>query len=193
MNTHSTKTRTLFFFAFLACLAALSCFVFLLWSIKSANEHISTLANEIAQEGKREELLKSTKNSAAETASLRAKLDNFFIAPDGVVSFLEFVDGLGGVSKVGLEITNLGLEDVAGSPVPSELLRLQIVAGGSWEGIYHFLSLLESIPYKMRLEDAALQKQPKEKLIPVLDAEGKPKPPPPPWVGSFRVSVLKLK
>lgn len=193
MNAHTGKIRTLFVLALLACLVVVAGYVGIFWTIKTKGEHISTLANDIVAEGKREEVLKSLKNVGAETAALRGKLDAYFISPDGVVSFLGFVDGLGRTSGVALEITNLGLEDVAGSPLPSEFLRLQIVAGGSWNSVYHFLSLLDSLPYKTRFEDASIQKTPKERMVPTVDAEGKPKPPPPPWVGTFRISVLKLK
>lgn len=158
-------------------------------TIKANNQKISSLQNDIAVQEKREMILKSTKKLVFETVSDRRKLDSFFVTKDRVVEFLEQVADLGKESGVKLTITNLGLEDEQGAPSDLyQLLKLNIEARGGWQNLYHFLTMLESVPFAVRFGGVNI-----DGVFDDSEVTKKSFTPAKRWKMTIELSVIKLK
>lgn len=142
-----------------ACCAALSAVAYgaLFAGVKQKNEQISRLVNDIERRAEEERLLVSSKALVAETAPLREKLSNYFVAKDETVSFIGQLETLGRESGVAVAIASVEAAPHDSSEV-AENLRLSVTFAGAWQAVVRYLGLLESLPLEARVEQAALSR-----------------------------------
>jgi len=119
---------------------------------KSAGELEAGVQIEILQEG----IERSTKNLVFETQEDRKKLDSLFLDESEIVPFIEHIESLGGVSGVTLDILTVNVVSPDIDQDIYEWLKISIGADGSWEGVYHLLSLLDRIPRALLLENVEM-------------------------------------
>jgi len=182
-----SRTKKLLILGVFLTIAALAIYYVTFSSIKSKNENISAILNDLALETKKETLLKSIKSVAIDSAPARKKMESYFIGQDEIVKFLDFLGSLGKMSGAELEINNLGLEERAPTPAEAyQLLKLNIEAKGSFRSVYHFLTLLESVPFQINF--AGVEMRTADTGVNGSKAKKNSA-----WKGSFNISVFKLK
>lgn len=91
----------------------------------------------------KENLAVITKSFTA-TVEPRAVIANAFLHTDGLVIFIEQLEGLAKTASVTLE-----LDEPKSITGKTASLDLAFRATGSFAGLYRFLSLLESLPYRL--------------------------------------------
>ena len=96
-----------------------------------------------------EDLLALTK-ILTETAGARATVGTAFLSDTELISFIERLEGLARTAGV---ILKLDEPKVTGGKIAS--LGLSFQAMGSFTGLYHFLSLLENLPYRLDWQNIA--------------------------------------
>ena len=156
--------------------------------IKNKNESISLVANEIDIALEKEVKLKSIKNLIKDTENDRAKLNAYFVVDDKVIDFIEDIENLAKDTNVDLKVMSIDIND-DGNNTPqqnniSELLQLNLKVAGLWDNLFHFISLVDELPFRVDISKVNLQV--------VYDSNNKDKNPTD-WEGMFVVSVLKLK
>jgi len=82
-----------------------------------------------------------------------AKLDSHFVADDEIINFIETIEDLGEDSGAEIEVTSVGVGNKsvkkADQASISEFLNLDFKIEGSFAQIFHFLSMLEKLPFRI--------------------------------------------
>lgn len=195
-NISSTKNILVIVIAINICVIAAYGFVF--WRIYTDGRNTSDLVNQASLDFQKNEMLRSAKTALAENHDFLSKIDSYFVAPDGVVPFIDRVESLG--KQYGIQVS-IGSVAVESDPKVKndfkETLHLKVETVGSWSNIVQFLGALESLPYRISfdqvvfgLTDAA------DKLsfagISSIDTK-RARTSSEKWKATFDISLLKLK
>lgn len=190
-----SHTKKVFFVAVALAVASLALYGFLFWEIKTKTEEAVKIQEDADKDVKREEGLHLAKVSLAKNKEAIEKIDSYFIARDGVVSFIEELESLGKETGVILSIGSVSAEaDPKVKDDFKETLRIRLEASGSWENLFYFLSILESLPYRAQIEQMTLSLAGASDKIPfgsetVKRTPGKGEV----WKGAFELTILKLR
>ncbi|MEO8638146.1 MAG: hypothetical protein ABI430_04580 [Candidatus Taylorbacteria bacterium] len=174
-----SSTKQIGVVAILLNIAIFSACVILFLNIQKKKQVILAVAQEQSLQSLQESNYLSFKKTMENTKTDREKLDSFFVGGDGVVPFIELVEGQGRLSGATTSITSVGTVKSASASSSIEVLNLQVEAAAGWKSLYHFLSLLENLPYRIALANVAMK----------TDQGGKKGY----WEASFVLKVLKLK
>jgi len=163
---------------------------YFLWrDIKSKNERISTLSQDISSESVRQDYLILTQKVIESVNTDISRINNSIVAKDGDVSFIENLETLAKSNGLTITIDSLIFED---SPQTSSagltVFRINAKTRGNWAGTYTFLSQLESSPFKIKINKFTFLGSEGE----TLDGK-KPSLSNIVWQGAFEIAVLKYK
>lgn len=135
----------------------LSIFIFILFSIKSKNENISKLKNDLAQHSNENQYLGSMQNMVNTANTSINQVNSSILKSDGDVFIIETIEQL--AKKNGLDVTidSLAVEDLASlKDSGMTTLRIKAKTAGAWAPMYNFISELTAMPYKIRVEGFSL-------------------------------------
>lgn len=113
-------------------------------------------------------------------------INNSIVSRDGEVEFIENLEGVAKESGLSIEINSILLETnpkLASSSV--SILRVRAKTKGSWSDSYLFLSRLESLPYKVKINKFGLVNSSE-----VISGSSRSNSV---WQSSFEIDVLKYK
>ena len=181
----------------MVAVAAVASWYFMFANIKGLNENISLLLERSRLEEKNVAAIRSIETVVNDSNSDIDKLNSYFIGKDGTVAFIESIESLGRKNAVAVSIDSV---DVAGNSTlnsstkgekkligPStELLKLKISAAGNWQDIFHFLSSLENMPFKLTISEADLAS-----VSQTISTEKRETTTG--WSGRFSIEILKLR
>lgn len=154
----NTKTRKIALIAGVSLFAGLLAYGALLFlMIRNINTSVSA-SIELSGESNKEANLRLLKKSINDTEEARVKIASRFVSEDGIVSFIEKVESLGEISRAHVTIRSVSVEGEK-----NDILKLELSAGGSFSEVFHFLTLVENLPFKVVLEKTSMLKLPKEK------------------------------
>ncbi|OHA20901.1 MAG: hypothetical protein A2849_01985 [Candidatus Taylorbacteria bacterium RIFCSPHIGHO2_01_FULL_51_15] len=159
MTTHtiSKKNKELLLITLLLNIAAVGFLALLFIEVKTKNEHISTLINEIEAEAAKESTNQSVKALIEETAPLLAELRGYMVEKEGTVFFIELLEKEGESVGVSVDITSVEKVPLEGAS-KIEGLRVRLKGNSTWLGVVRFLGLLELLPYEARVEQAVISR-----------------------------------
>lgn len=149
---------------------------FLFFEIKNKNNEISTLHNQLDVEVRRDQRLRSIKQLLSELHVEVTEIDDYFVATDGVVDFLEALEALGRVSGASVEVNSVSVIE-SDPAIPYEHLRVEFYTEGRWSTLTQLLSLLETAPYGVIVSRSQVERVPNSSL----------------WQAHIIFQVLKLK
>jgi len=165
--------------------------VFLVYSffflhIRAKNRTLSVFINEVDLILQKETRLRSIQTLIKDIKLDMVQLDTYFVRQDAV-DFIETIEELAAFSGTELEITSVSIDDIKDTEsTVGELLRLNLEAAGVWQDIFHLLTLIESLPFKVTVTQANLEhvftRQQEDEETPLSS-----------WKGSFGVTAVKLK
>jgi hypothetical protein len=118
------------------------------------------------------------------------RINNSIIAKDGDVEFIETLEQMAKTNGLSVSIDSLTLENnpiLAGSNVT--ILRIKAKTQGSWLGTYTFLSELESLPLKIKVDKFGFANGGSDTQTP----SGKSAKATVVWQSIFEIVVLKYK
>jgi hypothetical protein len=103
-----------------------------------------------------------------ETSVERARLNEFFIPKDNVVSFIEALESMGTTTGSRIHIASIASDNLdAALPGATGNVRVNLVVSGSWSSVLRTLQLAELLPYKSSIQnvklDVSVQSGAKEK------------------------------
>lgn len=176
------KTKKLFLTFLVLSVFGLAFDITVFFVIKQRTEAVSIAENQLALAAEKANSLKSVKALMDDTAERRAKVGTFFIKDDKVVDFLDSLDTLGTQNGVKLAINSVAVAPLSKtSSSYLEQLNIKVQVEGSWSNVYRFLTLLETMPYKVSWGRVGFDQ--------VSGSAGKQSI----WQGVFDVSIVKLK
>jgi hypothetical protein len=187
MNTKKSFKITLVVLGIIV-LGFLGIYYFVYRDIKTKNEHISSLTQQLDFQSGRQEYLLSTQRMIQNLNSDMEKINNSIIGTDGDVTFIEDLENRAKNNGLEIEIESLAVEeDKAFSASGVTTLKLKAKTKGNWSGTYTFLSTLESLPFKIKVNNFALKNDTSS-----LSPEGV-QVYSPIWQSSFEITALKYK
>ncbi len=160
-------------------------------NIKRTNEHIFVLEHTMDLQSKKQNYLLAMQKMVQETDAQVLQINNSIVASDGDVHFIESIESIAKNNGIGITIDSLTLEDdpvFQGSNIVS--LKIKAKTQGSWAGNYAFLTQVESLPFKIKIDTFGLVKT--SDTSATLDPKQKGNTPSE-WQTSFQIHVLKYK
>ncbi len=117
--------------------------LFLFREIKNKNQELELMERRWQLEAQKREDIKTLNYSFKIIKEEKAQLETHFAQSSDIVPFLDTIEGLAGKVGAKAEVSSVDiLEDSPG-------LMVGMKASGTFSGLYKFLTLLESSPYKL--------------------------------------------
>lgn len=155
--------------------------------IRDKSEKIAMADNDLSQKNNRYNYLVSMQKLVSDIEPEIEKINNSIILRTGDVAFIENLEGLARSYDLSVQIESLNLvSDPKSSSSTPATLRIKAKTIGSWANSYLFLSELESLPFKIKVNKFAFQ------ISKDIPKDGKSLPNNI-WETSFEISVLKYK
>ncbi len=133
-------------------LGAFSLFGYLFYNVRAESQSVSELSAQIEQLSNEESTSSTLKHSVAVTEGDSSKLNSYFVSSDNVVSFINSMEALG--VNVGSDVSTTSIDPGK----DSSTLTFNIVAKGSFSSVSRFVTLLENVPYQVRIQKLDLEK-----------------------------------
>lgn len=154
-------------------------YAFLFSSIESKASRIGGITSTLEQEVEKNEEFQTLRSVIATTEETRAELDDYFVFSDEVVPTIERIESFGKHAGVAVVFDGVNVKEGEGPT-----LELQLRAGGSFESLFYFLSLVQSLPLRLSFERVFVEKKQKEFARP-KDVAGE-------WNGTFAFSITSF-
>ncbi|KND46713.1 MAG: hypothetical protein AB201_02635 [Parcubacteria bacterium C7867-006] len=160
---------------------------FLYVEISTKNKKISEMVNSLDLQENRQDYLISMQNMLNSMSSNVEAINSSVVSSDADVQFIEYLESLAKENRVNLKIDNLSFEDSA-ILKDSNVTNFKIKANtsGPWSGTYAFISKLESMQYKVKINKFSAVSQTTDLGDQVTKSTGE-------WKSNFEMVVLKYK
>lgn len=170
-------------------------YAFLFWKVIDRSQTTATLMAEETADRQKNDALQAIKQSLNENKDFISQIDSFFVAPDGVVSFITFLEKLGSDSGVKINIGSVAVNPDSKDPNDfKENLSLKLEIEGTWQNVVYFLSRLENLPYRVQFDSATVSLQGVSDGINFKESGAlRKRMPDESWKGLFDIRLLKLK
>lgn len=187
---HSNKSlKRILIILLLICFAVFALIYLAIRDIRLKNENISSISQELLTKTDKQEYLLTTERLIENISSDLKKVDSYIVARDGDVGFIEELESLARENGLTISIDSLSVEDskdLEASGVTT--LKIRAKTKGRWSGTYTLLSQLESLPYRISVNNFSAVDTTD---IPV--GGKRPTTPSSNWQSSFEIQVLKYK
>ncbi len=157
--------------------------------IRSKNEKVSSVEQDLSQKNTRYDYLVSMQKLVKDIEVDIKKIDESIVPKSGDVGFIEKIESLAKKNNLNIQIESLNLtSDPKAENSTVSTLKIKASVDGSWLNMYMFVSEIESLPIKIKVNRFSLKNKDE---IPAdrtkMAGLGKE------WRGSFEISVLEYK
>lgn len=154
MNSINTQIRLI---SLSLVALALLAFIALNW-LKIKNENLETtqilIASGATEKAQREaQTIRNIQISAADDLEAFEKI---ILTDEKLVPLIENIEETSRILRLDLEITSV--EKSLESEGEPQIIRMAINVEGAWSDIYNFLKAIESLPYRIMIEQVSLEK-----------------------------------
>jgi hypothetical protein len=132
-------------------LASISIYIYVFSLIERNNVAIRNLQSEIKKIDNQKNKIRQIKKDIESTKDDRAELDQHFMSGTDIVRFFDSLDTESKIAKVGFSIVSAS-ELKSGEP-----FKFTLKTVGNYDQNYHFLKILESLPYDLRMTDYTIK------------------------------------
>ncbi len=155
----NSKTTQLLTFVGLITVIAVGALILEYKRISIVHTRTDALKNELVDSQVKTLKMSSLRRAALSGSDELVKIKDFIIEPGQEVEVVQLIEGLSKSSGLTYTTETIALTDYA--PLTGqgkELLHIVITTQGSWRGTQKFLSLVENLPYNVRIDtvDTAL-------------------------------------
>jgi hypothetical protein len=156
--------------------------------IRDKNNNIYVLKNNLSSQVEKQRYMSSMEQMIENTDTNITKINTSIIQKGEDVKFIEEIEGIAKDNNLIINIDSLSVEENT-SFVSSGLAILKVKANmsGGWAGVYSFLSQIESMPFRIKIDKFALISNVDQVMVGTKSANSKQ------WQGIFEISVLKYK
>ncbi|MEI6238665.1 MAG: hypothetical protein WCP15_03990 [bacterium] len=109
---------------------------------------------EVASSQGDQEHAKDLRLSMAKTGDLRNKIDDFFIPVQEEVNFIELLENSAKDMGIKVVIGSVSSKDGTQTSKGLGILSLSLTIDGTWQKVMQYVALLESLPYKVNINNA---------------------------------------
>jgi hypothetical protein len=172
-----TTTQKVLSITTLVLIGSIGAYYQLITTIHSLHGKQDTLRASVYERAQQTEEMQHTAQLVRETERERAELSQYLLNLNNPTPFLSLVESLGDSSGVRLEVESL--TEVASPPTASNkkktsteatapqgvpMVQVVITIEGRFDRVYHFLTLLEHMPYATTLTHTSLSQTPESDL-----------------------------
>lgn len=159
---------------------------FLFKDLINKNENNTRMLDQIQSESGREVYVSTIKKQLQTLDPEIKKVGKTIVGSNDVISFIEELESI--ARNNGLSIKNNSISEEVDAKLSSTtvFLKIRSETNGPWSGTYKFLSELESLPYKVRVNSFSMSSGQ------TTDASGLPSVSGS-WLSTFEIKVLKYK
>jgi len=154
------NSKVIIGFFSLVFLILLAVIIFGVSDIRSKNQETSILLNEARQVTEAGGITQSIKMIQANSREEITALDELVFTNDKLVSLIESIEEKGKVLKLDTKIASVERKESA--TADPDLIRMVVEAGGSWSATSAFLHALESLPYRVMIDESSLLRTPED-------------------------------
>lgn len=143
----------------IATLVAVGIFLFVLKVIKNKNEHTSVALVSLQEKIKDKENATIFVSKVEEIKSLREKIGGYFVNPENIDVFVSNLEEIG--TQIGSTVEVKGIEI---PPKTKNTIIIRLSINGTFDKVINTISLLESLPYQININQMYLNKDIVEEL-----------------------------
>ncbi len=155
MNQRAIKSALNIVLTFTLLLAGV--YAYGLFELERKAVNVDATYNDVLVQLKKQDDLQVARNVFRETSSIRSNIDSRIIAYEEIPEFLASIEKLASSSNVSRNITQVTTSEKEElSALDKQSLDVSFSATGSWDNVFHFISLIETLPYKINLRTADL-------------------------------------
>ncbi len=151
-----SNVRQLLIGFFILVLLMVGAYYYFFHELRVTGEKISTLSNETTSLLTEETNLNSLKAVFSDTTNERQKINSYFVQSDGAVDFITIIENLATFANLNHETQTVNTEEENPSSANRERLHITFRTNGSWQNTYYFISLLESLPFQLTINQINL-------------------------------------
>jgi Tfp pilus assembly protein PilO len=133
--------------------AALAGWLYLFSNLKKQNNFIKEEQQKILVSDKKLENSNSLKTLMNEIIDEKQKIDSVFLDKDSVVNFIENLESIAGKTGASIKIGNINIDSQK-----KKGLSLQFNLTGNFNQLFHYLILVEKLPYLINIETMDFKK-----------------------------------
>ena len=181
MNSNSSKTQNYLTTTSVILLLSLVCYGVFFYLVSINEKQMLALEKDLLVLRKNETRATSERSVLNSTEKDRALLYKYFIDPNNIVVFIEKLESLASISDSRISLSSVDIDKNK-----KNLLKLNFSVNGSFEQVFHFLALLESLPFEINIKSFNLTKS--EESIPNQIGKGDTGG----WTGNFSIELLSF-
>lgn len=155
MKRSMPKTLRAVLIMFGVFLIATLAYGYLFYRVISIGEESRALAVELRAAAAADQNAAASDALLRTLAPQRAVLEKAFLSDDGLVAFLEQIEGLGVPTNTTVKVVSV--DNGAGRPDAKDAFRFSVSAEGGWQGVYQLFSLLETMPFVVTVGHARFE------------------------------------
>lgn len=137
-------------------LVSVSVWAGMFYMIEHKIEEAKVIEGQITEEKSYEDRNRSLKVLLDDSNGDITRLNSRYVGASSTVDFLESIETYGKLSGAFATVDTVQEGEYKENPEAFKTLSLAISATGSWQQVYHFLSLLENMPYKVSMPNVVL-------------------------------------
>jgi len=143
-----TPTKTILISLSLLSLVLLAVLIFGLYKIRLQSEESVSLEGRAASLGQMDNVAQSVRSIKNSSGVDLSKLDDLIVSQKKVVSFIEMIENLGGSMNLLTHTLSVNTDET--------MVRIALETDGSWTRSMNFIQALESLPYKVTLDETTM-------------------------------------
>ena len=142
--------------------------IFAIYSISAKNKGISELLAQVDRAAETEILVQSIRNLQNDTGEDVGAFNELLLSSDKLIGLIENIEGAGRALGIETKIVSVGEADDDSAPsatapdekneIKQETVQIIIEAEGSWSETLSFLRAMESLPYRIMIEESSMSK-----------------------------------
>lgn len=126
---------------------ALGGWLYFIFTIKEQNRAVKEERQKLAINEKTFQNANSLKALMSEVAEKKQLIDSFFLNRESAINFIENLELIAKQTDVSIKIGNVSIKNTE-----KEILNLQFNLSGDFKQVFHYLVLLENLPYLIDVE-----------------------------------------
>lgn len=151
MNNKQIKKILAVFFCI--DMGLLAVYGYLFFVVNAKNKETTILYTASHEQTSDKEKIQALFRVLRDTEEDREKLSKYFITKMGAVTFIEQIEKIGKNAGVQLSVNTVSDEESGGGAI-----QISFGANGSFAHMQHLIALVESMPYKVTIKKADIQK-----------------------------------
>lgn len=153
-----TKTQQIGAGSIVLLLLASTGYVFFLKHIYSLQDELVEIKASLAVVDEQEESKQEIVSLLSKTEDQREEILQYFVSIEDPTPFLELIESFAEDTGAGIEVETLSVAEVSdktNTSLTEKHVEVVLLVEGTWESLFHLISLLETMPYVATISETA--------------------------------------